>query len=66
MEMNFNNKTEETSCKMAVISNINSMRRIIGVGELDLKHSLKRNYDDLFEEQNSTIEHYNQALNNRK
>ena len=62
--MKFNNKTEEMSCKITVISNINSMRRLIGIGELDLKHSLKRSYDSLFEEQNSTIEHYNQALSN--
>jgi transcriptional regulatory protein LevR len=63
--MKFNNKIEETSGKITVISNINTMRRIIGVSELDLNHNLKRSYDDLFEEQNNTIEHYNQALNNK-
>lgn len=64
--MKFNSKIEEVGAKMGVISNINAMRIMIGLPELDFYTQLKRNYDDLHNDQNSLIEHYNQALNNGK
>ena len=64
--MEFNSKIEELGAKMGVIANINAMRIMIGLPELSFEHQIKRDYDAIHEEQNSLIEHYNQALNNGK
>ena len=63
---NLVNKVEFMSAKMTLIANINAMRIMIGLGELSFEHQIKRDYDALHDNQNSLIEHYNQALNNGK
>jgi hypothetical protein len=51
---------------MTVITNIQAMRRMIGVTEISVEHYLSKSIEDLREEQDSTIKHYNEALKNRK
>lgn len=59
-------KTELDLNKMTCIINIQEMRRKIGISVPSTKYLLTKSYDWLHEEQNSTIEHYNQALKNSK
>jgi hypothetical protein len=50
--------------KMPVICNIQTMQRAIGVTISSFDWLNKKSYNQLHEEQNSLIEHYNQAVNN--
>ena len=52
--------------KQTLITNINMMRSLIGVGESDFNYLWAKSVEWLREEQDSTIEHYNNALKNRK
>ena len=56
--------TQEDIHKSTVISNIRSMQKTIGVGVSSFEWLRAKTYDDLSEEQNSLIEHYNQAISN--
>lgn len=56
---------EIQSEKQTLISNINTMRRIIGVNAHDFNYLWNKSVDWLRNEQESTIEHYNQALKNK-
>ena len=59
--------TDEQIEAMTVIGNIQAMRRKIGVGEVDVDWLLKnRTLKELREEQEGLIEHYNQAIQNKK
>lgn len=51
--------------KQGLITNINMMRRLINVGESDFNYLWAKSVEWLRNEQNSTIEHYNNALKNR-
>lgn len=51
--------------KMTVIININTMRNMIGLPASDVNFLLKKTYDELHEEQNSLIKHYNEAVRNK-
>ena len=57
--------TQADLIKFDVISNIQNMRKIIGLKESSFEFLLKKSYDELHEEQNSLIEHYNQAIRNK-
>ena len=48
--------------KITVISNIRKMQNKIGTTISSAELLLKKSYDDLHEEQNSLIKHYNQAI----
>ena len=52
--------------KMTCIINIQSMQAKIGVNTSSTNWLIKKSYDELHKEQNSLIEHYNQAINNSK
>ena len=56
----------ENHHKFTVINNIQEMQRKIGVVVSTFEWLYKKSYDELHEEQNSLIEHYNQAINNMK
>ena len=58
--------TQEEIYKMPVISNIRTMQRFIGVKISSTGWLNKKSYDELHKEQNSLIEHYNQAVKNSK
>lgn len=57
---------QEEIYKMPVISNIQNMQRAIGVTVSSFEWLNKKTYDELHEEQCSIIEHYNQAVTNRR
>jgi hypothetical protein len=50
--------------KQALISNINGMRAIIGLTQSDFNYLWRQTPETLREQQNSLIEHYNQAAKN--
>ena len=50
--------------KMTPIINIQAMQKAIGVSVSSTEWLLKKSYDELHEEQNSLIEHYNQCVKN--
>jgi len=51
--------------KSPVISNIQNMQKAIGVTVSSFDFLNKKSYDQLHEEQNSLIKHYNQAVKNQ-
>lgn len=52
--------------KQGLISNINTMRTIIGVEPITFNFLWKKDVQWLRDEQESTIAHYNNAVNNSK
>lgn len=50
--------------KQQLIVNINGMRAKIGLTPTDFNHLWKQTPETLREQQNSLIEHYNQAVSN--
>ena len=54
--------TTEDIKKSTVISNIQAMQKTIGATVSTFEWLNAKTYDDLHEEQNSLIEHYNQAV----
>ena len=56
---------QEEIYKMPVVSNIQSMQKAIGVTISSTEWLNKKTYDELHEEQNSLIEHYNDAVKNK-
>ena len=55
---------QEEIYKMPVISNIQNMQKAIGVAVSPFEWLNRKTYDELHEEQNNLIEHYNQAVKN--
>jgi hypothetical protein len=49
----------------SLIININAMRRLIGVSEIDFNYLWKKSVEWLRNEQETTIQHYNEALKNK-
>jgi hypothetical protein len=58
--------TQEEIYKSPVISNIQTMQKAIGVTVSGFEWLNSKTYDELHEEQNSLIKHYNQAVINSK
>lgn len=56
--------TEIQAAKNTVISNIQTMRKIIGVNPLTFESLNTYSLGELQEMQNDTIKHYNEALKN--
>ena len=50
--------------KSPVISNIQNMQKAIGINVSSFEYLNKKSYDDLHEQQNSLIVHYNEAVKN--
>jgi hypothetical protein len=50
--------------KSPVISNIQNMQKAIGINVSSFEYLNKKSYDDLHEQQNSLIAHYNEAVKN--
>lgn len=55
---------QEEIYKTPVISNIQNMQKAIGVTVSKFEWLNSKTYDELHEEQNRLIEHYNQAVKN--
>ena len=55
---------QEEIYKMPVISNIQNIQKAIGITVSSFEWLNLKTYDELHEEQNSLIEHYNQAVKN--
>lgn len=56
--------THSELLKSGVILNIQNMQKIIGVRILSFESLSSKSYNDLHDEQNSLINHYNQAIQN--
>ena len=54
--------TQEEIYKMPVICNIQTMQKAIGIKPSSTFWLNKRTYDELYQQQNNLIEHYNQAV----
>jgi hypothetical protein len=50
--------------KMTVIVNIQNMQKAIGVSVSSVDWLIKKSYDELSKQQDTLIEHYNQAVKN--